>query len=296
MASFSRFPELPLELQDLVWEFYLLSPSQPTAHFGRLKLKCIFTDESARGWYRPILYRIAPPSGITGAYLGYDHHKTLLQTSSRSRAISLRLPDASTPPDSALLLKERKGPFPLPSLRIDISNDLVIFEQGYHTERPGPVDHTEEILYIAVVYDIRNDSDCCELADSFSCLIEAYWDVYVFYVAVDPDVLRQCENLPWRERTHSHNFEFSLEEYLAAYTESKRRPGGFMCGNREYFEVPAEKIPRLGGLCEAIYALDCARRSFPNDNPPISPTAAERLERYQPFEPRSFRLMTWRDL
>lgn len=68
----------------------------------------------------PILYRIAPPIVLAGAYECYNRRLTLLQTTSRSRPVSLRLPDASTPPHSALLHRDRKPAFPLPALRIDV--------------------------------------------------------------------------------------------------------------------------------------------------------------------------------
>ena len=50
-----------------------------------------------------------------------------------------------------------------------------------------------------------------------------------------------------------------LEKYMAEYERVKVRPTCFRCGSREYFEVPAEQVARLGGLGTVIPVLERAR-------------------------------------
>lgn len=113
-----------------------------------------------------------------------------------------------------------------------------------------------------------------------------YWNFDILYVVIEPDMLRQCEGLPWKE-----NLEFPLEDYLDAYSGSPSGPGRFRCGKREYFEVPVEQIPKLGGLSTLISFLHAARSIWPEDRPPRGPKVP-----YKTYYLKRYRLMTWRDL
>lgn len=310
MASFTLFPKLPLELQDLIWEFYLLGPSPPTAHFARIERD---TPNEFRVEEKPdlptemlLVYRSGPPSHLNDAYIGFDRGATLLQTTSRSRALTRRLKATQTHPlFPALLLKDPRFSVCCPSLRIDTSTDIIILNNVFNGHLlPGPppgFDATAWYFrYIAInipSYHLESKSLKYIIANIKSIYVDS---LDVLYVIVDPDVLRQSEGQPWIDSRDLGimNHRFSLERYLKTYTESKIRPAGFKCGTREYFEVPAEQIPRLGGLSRVIALLDFAGslRQRPKERILAEKQKAiDRGEIEERSEPIRFRLMTWRE-
>lgn len=309
MASFSLFAKLPLELQDLIWEFYL-TPSRPIAHFARLELDSL--DPYVE--FKPDLpivmlrvYRSHPPSHLSDAYIRFERDATLLQTTSRSRALTRRLnPSRTHSLCSALLLKDPNVPDPLPSLRINTSTDLVILKDGYSSYLlpcPGPgFDTTARYFRYIAINLPRYDPFSNSLKWAITNIIRVYFDVLdVLYVIVDPDVLRQSEDKPWKDSRSLNisSHRFSLERYLKAYTESNIRPPAFNCGTREYFEVPAGQIPKLGGLSTVIAFLDSAggMRLSPDERVLAEKRdAAHRGQIEVTCEPIRYRLMTWREL
>lgn len=112
--AFPRFTELPLELQDLVWEFCIPN-APPAAHVAHLLKNGVQNPERSewgkplQGEQEPSLMRSCTPEAATEPYLNLDRPialQILLKTTSRSRAVALRHVDALAPIVPAILAGE----------------------------------------------------------------------------------------------------------------------------------------------------------------------------------------------
>lgn len=260
--AFPSFLRLPLELQDLVWELSIPDSTPCTAHFTLL-LPMVDAIEDV-----PSLRRSRAP--ITGfePYPGFSRFtalRTLLQTTSRSRAVSLRHADTFTPPPSATL-RERPfygaQPF-LPELRINVATDLIILEDDWYSEvRPLPESSIRQLLssdplrYIAI--SNRNGHS------GIHRLLSAYEHLKVLYILVEPSL-------------------FGPTEDITTYRQGQNRPGGFWFGRREYFEI----TPEIAELSGSRKVLDLHERFLEESDAIVG-------KKYE--EPQMVRLMSWRDV
>lgn len=307
--TFPRFAELPLELQDHVWELCIPNPP-PLAHFAQAQL------EDSKRFKRsidgpPLLYRQTSSlkrSWIStidaGPYRDLDRYtalRTLLHTASRSRAVALRHPDALDPVES-VLLPESDVPSPeednlsKPALRVNAATDLVILEGDWYMGilsqeicSMGLQCH-EPLRYLA----ISNSKD--EVRIGSWSLLNMYRQLRVLYILLEPDKLRGRQ--PWE---YNQEMEDDLETFIAVYAEGRIRPGPFRCGRREYFEIPPQQIWSLGGLARLVDTLETNRllRSPSDDCPRVDNTKAMaegKPDEMDEMEPVRFRLMTWRDV
>ena len=320
--DFPRFSEFPLELQDLVWELCIPNPP-PVAHVAQLQRAGIQTYSRSSGHKRlrrdklePSLKRSCTPKVTTEPYLGLDRPttlRTLLQTTSRSRAVSLRHADALAPIESAILVEGSStvsddAQIPYPALRINAATDLVVLEAGWYLEfasLPGfsgcGMRCPEPLHYLAVPYPGRK-----ELSNGIYALLSAYQGLEVLYMLIEPGELCASEqpwpeDLEWPDKPWPEEDEYSLETYIAAYVEGRIRPGRFRCGRREYFEIPAQKIRSLGGLGSMIVVLETWRAlraqrqdGLLADN--MISMAEGKADTEEGREPVRFRLLSWRDV
>lgn len=321
MMNFPRFGELPPELQDLVWEFSIPQPS-PIAHCAHLQpgsrkpLMALHVYGPVRGRHASSLKRSRGPSFDTEAYRGFERPKVLrklLQTTRRSRTVSLRHPDALEPVESTILAGWGE---PLSNvadprcydLQINVATDLVVLDKmhrsdslGYGTLDKTWVQRLDPIRYLAVPYP-GNER---ELDHQIKVLVKPYRHLRVLYVLLEPEDLQDCKG-PWEQDLNSKvgsssGGGLSLFEYLEAYKEGRFHPGPFRCGQREYFEVPAEQIRFLEGLESLIGVLENirVRRRMKADRQLVGGVdvlAEGKFSTMDDIEPMRFRFMSWRHL
>lgn len=300
--AFPYFAKLPLELQDIIWEFCILLDPPQTAHFALFKHVSILVPPPTR---RPEIKEIFHLERLPHTVV--DSRTTLLQTTSRSRAIALRHHDTATPTESALLKASTKSnQRPLPELRIDAATDLVILAedscrraQRFSTAmmRPHLTYYPDMLRYLAVPWSPWDpscpDDALQSLHGCISGLLRVYSTLHVLYVLVEPEVL-QASKQPWPENMTwdtgiTGTDIVSLDEYLAAYVEGDIHPGGFRSGNREYFEIQPEQILQLAGLESII----CTLETFRNLTGSGRRSRALNIGRYRK-EPVRLRLMSWK--
>jgi hypothetical protein len=221
--AFSRFAELPLELQDHIWESYIPGHPLATAHFALLSPMLEAIEDV------PSLIRSRDTT--VEQYSGFSRStalRTLLQTTVRSRAVSLRHKDALQPTVSTILRpSELYGIYQLPSLRINTATDLVILEDDWYLQmKICPEAPLRQLLsstplnYLAVQH--------CNQSAIFGTrvhkLLLTFEQVRVLYVIIEPEL-------------------FSGED-ITTYIQDRGRPRGFLYGKREYFEIP-ERVARM---------------------------------------------------
>lgn len=303
--AFSSFAKLPLELQDLIWEFCVL---QDTAHFARLRYSEFFNNVRGgrpRGGSLPDratldLERTCAPHSIT------ETRTVLLQTTTRSRAAVLGQKEPVFLGRRCAVQKIKQSP--LPGLPINAAADMVVLNDNWPGVTVGlratvlqRVKSPNQLRYLAVPWspshpesvDFKNDG-WQPLHRAIEKLLVLYWGLHVLYVLVEPEILQTStqpwpENMGW-EPPYPGGEPVSLEGYLAAYVEGNSHTTNFRSGNREYFEVPAEKVLHLGGLENIICALEMLRnyRNTFNYGPGASATLESRKE------PVKLRLMSWK--
>ena len=204
---------------------------------------------------------------------------------------------------------------PRPELIINAETDLVILNKGWEAQVKGlcspihlqQIEIPEQVRYMGVSWEseiTHNNGAEPSLApvesrrprglvQRIGDLLVPYGRLAVLYLLVDPDVLSAANEQSWtatEDWSFGGNDEASLATYLAAYEEGQIHPPSFWCGWREFYEVPAEQVARLGGLEDIIRLLEIVRvRRAERQDWARSCAAAGR-------EPVRFRLMTWRDL
>jgi hypothetical protein len=133
----------------------------------------------------------------------------------------------------------------------------------------------------------------------------AYPELRVLFLIIELDELKSNDS-PWSNDMDCgmDRDDLVLEKYLAEYERGKVRPTCFRCGSREYFEVPAEQVARLGGLETVISMLERARNDRSHREGMVGFEAEEGSrsdvnsgEAEDEFwEPLRYRLMPWRDV
>ncbi|KAK2760715.1 hypothetical protein FQN54_001950 [Arachnomyces sp. PD_36] len=309
-------------MRDLVWEFYLLLNPSPTAHFARFYHRSVLIKRPGRRSEVKDIVRLKrsfPPHTVV------DSCATLLQTTSRSRAIAGRHHDTAAPIEPALLLKnealEDLNQPPIPELRIDAATDLAILDKDWHrftkyftqNKQPHLRDYPDKLRYLAVPWSPWEDfksrglveEDISTLAEEYvpplqSCLrgvLNVYGTLHVLYILVEPELL-QASKKPWPEGITWETdirgiITLSLGEYVAAYVEGDIHPGSFYSGDREYFEIPSEQILQLAGLEDMIYSLEEFRSVLMPENRLLAPNLEVRGGRKEPVR---LRLMSWKQV
>jgi hypothetical protein len=133
-----------------------------------------------------------------------------------------------------------------------------------------------------------------------------YPELRVLFLIIELDELKSNDS-PWSNDMDcgmDGDDDLVLEKYMAEYERGKVWPTCFRCGSREYFEVPAEQVARLGGLETVISVLERARndRGHREDMGGFEAEEGSRSnvdsgEAEEEFwEPLRYRLMSWRDV
>ncbi|KAK2799357.1 hypothetical protein FQN50_008516 [Emmonsiellopsis sp. PD_5] len=174
MSSFHLFPSLPLELQDLIWTWSILTTT-PTAHYVDVSIGQAIPDtdpnniqpaENLLHYYWRWVFHLSRScmlsSSCPPARPFFDTITILLQTTSRSRKVArrhLNLPGHV--PDKSMLLhcedgkkatfqnhqacildRTRNDPVPtlppLPALRIDTTTTLIILKKYWNMGEVNP--------------------------------------------------------------------------------------------------------------------------------------------------------------
>ncbi len=284
MEGFSRFPNLPLEIQDLIWDS-AVPVLLPTAYHVAMRF------EDGGVWVRG---QTRPPQRRDKIYLDLvqppdtDRDQTraeltsLLLTCRRSAAAVLR---ASESPRSLKLFGLRCGATtPEGGPRLDVSMDaeldLAILQPGWQgpcrlfCSRPVArlAWPTPSLRNLAIQWEGPSSKGPLYNFNALNGLLGMWMERRNLYVVVEPGHLaaaekpwRPAEDRSWESPPGYGGQELSPEGYLAAY-ESEDRNGTrpypaptFRSGGREYFEVPAEQIARSGGLEDAVELLEIAR-------------------------------------
>ncbi|PGG95134.1 hypothetical protein AJ79_10236 [Helicocarpus griseus UAMH5409] len=291
--SFPLFSKLPLELQDLIWTFFILQ-TFGTAHFVRLKVKNKKASfygrlKKQKRIYCPADLDLSRPYILNPYAPAYDGIATLLKTTRHSREIAERVrygyPRIS--PSNYLVLQSGKGTFP--RLCIDATTNLIIPADGaerilniisptlahkIHHSQPG------RMRYLAISPTCNRiphprlmQSDMKmynpNLGTSILSLLKAFRKLHVLYALIEPRVLynyteTQWEKTDWMD-VQSYHVQM-MGSYIDTYgkDEHTKPPHGgvFRNGRREYYEVPAKQVEGLGGLEWLIEELATATNEF----------------------------------
>ncbi|KKZ63300.1 hypothetical protein EMCG_00283 [[Emmonsia] crescens] len=316
--SFPQFSKLPFELQDMIWTLFI-HISLGTAHYARLDEQMIRDPNSTGGVAfatdMPPFQLYLTRSRISKFYSSRcDSITTLLQTTKSSRVTAQRFLKASPKASAGNCIPlDREFPYeriviPLPALRINAFNNLIIFADIAHNiwgnmlhSRPNISRYSQpgHIRYLAIPFPVLKPSyrRSMQLRDDvaliLSALLEMFGDLHVLYVLIHPERLRSGMNKPWGKTDWSdpQNPDITLASYLDAYgkispIKCKNGGGIYRCGQQEFFEVPAEQVAHLGGLewligILAKTSVNFARRLRENENE---------------NESAKLRLMSWTDL
>lgn len=274
--SFSCFSQLPIELQDLIWEFYIPNSTR-TAHFAGL-FPMLDAIEKVPSLTRTLAPHMTPAATLAPTYTGFDRAtalRTLLQTTSGSRSVSLRHNDALSSTTSLTLREGSSFPltFPhIPALRINANSDLVILEDSwYKTMKQIPGAPLRDLLSLEPLHylAILQKPDRLRLADGICRLLLSFEELHVLYLLVYPNL-------------------FDSTGEIGAYIEGRGRGGGFWVGEREYFEITPE-AQELGGAERAAESYQRSLDFVGDDLDAI-------LERKKGAGRDILRLMTWRDV
>ncbi|KKZ63301.1 hypothetical protein EMCG_00284 [[Emmonsia] crescens] len=295
--AFPRFIQLPPELQDLIWESFIINFA-PTAHYTRLR---IITPPMPHYGSRQSLYlNRSRISKQIAREIYFDPIILLLQTTNRSRAIAQRCqklysrPHLSDGYDSMLLYREIISIgrcTPLPALRINVSTDLVILGPGWDRQ-PIPIQPrimevpAEQPRYLAIPW-ASEGSWVWEF--SLGSLLDVCKNVQVVYILLSPEQLRESEQ-PWPDKDVVSTW---FIDFLA---QGRVGPEVFRCGKREFYDIPPVRVSQLGGLQSFIRFVGARLLRKVGKN-------QERSERYtndiamgnRLIQLSTFRLMSWRD-
>ena len=128
--------------------------------------------------------------------------------------------------------------------------------------------------------------DLVMLILQFPSLMRIYANLYVAYAVVPPAHLASARTFDFP----AHMDPEMVETFVAAYDGGAGAPGPWKCGRKEYFEVPKEDIPQLGGLYGLISAMGTLRENM------ISHVMLDYEALPEEGKATRFRLMSWRDI
>jgi hypothetical protein len=231
--SFSRFTDLPLELQDLIWEACLVSPPV------HLVIAQRYVPPDNRPYYCVNLFRTPQyrhlslyldPSYVTRPYISeLDTLRAILCTSRRSHAVAKRYLASLTRPPLPKAASLQQAPTKRSNdyreqRPVDAISDILAFQLGWHdTYRFATRGaRRDQVRYLALTC-VPSDPDWAKDAFDFvqGTLFYSFRGLAVVYILVDPRELVDFYMLwpvNWQLTTWEYGTVF-LEGYLAAYTE-----------------------------------------------------------------------------
>ncbi|KAK0373569.1 hypothetical protein CLIM01_09095 [Colletotrichum limetticola] len=298
MNDFALFPNLPLELQDKVWEAALPPPAPTAFHVQLARHPMGRTEDGSIDRYnvkdRVLLYRLRTSgsphlldrdcvmSTLFGmlfvCHRSYRVATRALKFIKPSHPFLLRGGDSSS---YTLILRggDSLGAY---HMEVDAMRDLIILNTGW--QWPCRLISTAGVFRLHVPTPLR----CLALAwpgphqvgpsdgrssfynsEALNGLLTLWGSrtLRALYVVVDPAHLREAEKPwpAWGNRWSVPMYAGSdtiLEDYLASFEvdASSQTQYLFQRGNRRYFEVSAEQVARSGGLGEVVELLESARR------------------------------------
>ncbi|CAM1509557.1 Fc.00g032960.m01.CDS01 [Cosmosporella sp. VM-42] len=289
--SFELFPWLPVELQDYIWDF-ALHASFPRTYFATFAAKMKAEQEIADGqndWTLG-LQRTVPPTFALPCLqdpIDMGPKAILRQTCRASREIALdpRLRPAPLepmrldqgriigPPGTPSKTLRQLGPPPLPAVEMDGSKDLLVLHWGWRSftrtdswrrvpfEQADIQESTKQLKYLGITWS----RSCSAFYDPFQLggddnglpgLFVPFPKLRVLYGIVHPKKIRASKEKPWAEE------DSALEEYLGACENTNYEDGSrtFNWRDMEFYEVPKDRVSRLGGLQDLLSILNKLRR------------------------------------
>ncbi|WYZ35596.1 hypothetical protein EsH8_X_000243 [Colletotrichum jinshuiense] len=284
MHEFTLFPDLPLEIQDKVWEA-AVPPPAPTAFHARLVRQAMGRAEdgsidSYNVKDRVLLYRL-PTTGhpdLTDRDCVMATLDSMLVACCRSSVVASRAYKSIRPPHPFLL--RGQGSFDSGHIEVDAACDLIILGTGWQwpcrlisTSSVFRLQVPTPLRYLALAWPGPNRDGVSDgrsafyYSDALNGLLVLWGSraLRALYVVVDPAHLREAEK-PWpapadRRWSVPSEHDMILEGYLASYdTDSASPTVLFQSEGRQYYEVSAEQVARSGGLGEVVELLESARR------------------------------------
>ena len=307
MSTFPRFSDLPLELQDKVWDFFV-PPRKPLVHIARLHVlwKPLWPHGHGRVLY---LHQVVPQNYFEEPPDWTDPDTSiaaLLITCRSARAAGERILRERRFAHEAALNPplRRTGYAPPPAAatatangfyprRFDSGRDLILLHPHWDDFiQRAPGRNQQPVSYLAIPpLDSSSDMFSAEEAHNL-------YDIYrpiVLYFVCSPGQLVVAAKVPWPRDgalslpTFSEGYvTVHLKDFIDEYYNDTPTPGPFIYrGTREYYEIPVAEIPRLGGLSQHVAILQYIRsRRIAALESPNCP--GRKLLQY--------RLMTWRDI
>lgn len=261
MASFMLFTKLPAELQDLIWECAILL-RRPVAHLVQIKTTRWADGRLIAGKPTKTSFHHPPEDKAP-----VDHNgpiiAALLRTTTASRDVVRRL-FRGKGLELAVLRPPPASPPSAPLVQINVSDDLVVLEAAWHlhADRNTPL-AMDRARYMAFPAP-NTPRNRVRLRGDFEALTSIY-NLRVVYAVIEPDALREAAGVAWPEReaweTAGWNggMDVTLDGFLSSYGDGGGPVGPFVRGGREYYEIPAEEVRKLGGLQWIIADMEAMR-------------------------------------
>ncbi len=307
MGDFSCFLQLPLELQDKVWELAVpaISRNPGSAFHVRVVRQAKHKDVDGSIDFSNTKDRIhlehaeAHGSERENAIVVLS---ILMATCRRSAAVAIRC-YAKLRPRAIFPLRRNDRSV----LEIDSAADLVILGNGWQKPclliRMGSLTRLllpPPLRYVAVAWP-GQEAGGEERFYHFPALngLLGLWSGHLraLYVVVEPRHLQAAQG-PWVDpqlrlwEPRANGNPMILEEFMDAYATDTSERLVFRCGHREYFELPFEDLQRSGGLEKVSQFLESARQQT---LPPHSDDPEEQEDYEDDLPPPTrCRVMTWR--
>ncbi|SPO03704.1 uncharacterized protein DNG_06387 [Cephalotrichum gorgonifer] len=182
---------------------------------------------------------------------------TLLKTTSASRAVAKRVSGVSGMELAVLRSPQppRSTPAPqppVPSIRVNVAVDMILLNPSWslHADKNTPL-NMDPVYYIGFPAPAMPRSRM-RLRGDVKALVRIY-NLRVVYAIVEPGELRAAAEVPWPENDvwemagWGGGVPATLEGFLSAYDDDRGPLGPFVCGGKEYFEIPSEEADVVEG-------------------------------------------------